>query len=504
MLEGLLITLQPMGLTLLALGTLLGIIVGCLPGLTATMALALLVPFTFAMSPELGLVMLAGLFVASAYADAIPACLINTPGTAAAMATTFVGYPMTQKGQGQRALIGACFASFIGAFPGALVMLGLAPTLAAFSLRFGAPEFFWLGVFALTIIGAVSAKSLLKGLAGGGIGLLVSTAGAGVTGGTARYTFGSPEMLGGISTVAALIGVFALRQVLVMVEERLQEIQVTQYETKRGETLKTIWDILRHQPANLIRSSGIGTFIGILPGAGPPIAALVSYNEASRWSKNRHNFGKGELEGVTASEVANNAGATAAMIPLLTLGVPGSAAAAVIMGSLFAHGLTPGAGLYETDPQVPYAFTFALILAGFFTFVFGSILSKYLVRVISLPSHYLIPAILVMCTVGSFAVRNNIVDLIGMIVLGVAAYLLHKVGIGPAPIALGIILGPIVENAFVTSLAMSRATSIWNVFFTRPLSILFIILTVISAIWPFISDRVLGSQTKEAVRAGDT
>lgn len=505
MLEGLITSLSPIALMFLLIGSLIGIVVGALPGLTATMSLALLVPFTFGLEPELGLMMIAGLLGSSMFADAVPAVLINTPGTASAMATTFDGYPLTRQGQGQRALVGASAGNLFGSLIGGVALLLLSQPLVELALSFGGSEYFWLGVFALTTIGALSAKSVLLGLMGGAIGLLVSAIGAGATGGVARYTFGIPNMLGGIHVVAALIGIFALRQALVMVEDRQQDTSVATYRKERGVVVETLRSIAFTQRLNIGRSGVIGTIIGILPGAGPPIAGLVSYNEAARWNRGEPAYGEGNLGGVIASEVANNSASTASLIPLLTLGVPGSAAAAVVMGALFAQGLTPGAGLYEQHPEVVYTFVFGTIWAGITACALAGMLSGVLIRMVTIPYHYLIATVLLLCLVGSFAIRNNPVDLIGMFALGLGSYLLGKIGIAPAPIALGVILGPIIEDAYIKAIALADATSVVEVFFTRPISIVFICLTVLAMLWPWLSAHLMKRSAARirAAAAGD-
>ena len=307
MLDGLMMALHPSYIFWLTVGVMVGMVVGALPGLTATMGTALLVPFTFALPAGAGLAMLGGLYVCAMYSDAIPACLVNTPGTPAAMATAFDGYPMTLKGRGQEAIVAACFSSALGTLFGAACYLLLAWPMMAVALKFGPPEFFWLGVFALTIIGSLAGKSVLKGLAGGAIGLLISSIGISHANEVARFTFGIPELRGGVSLVAALIGVFAIPQVLSMIAEFRTKETIVDYKPQRGVTLSTMVKVLS-EPVHFVRSAVIGSFVGILPGAGSPIAALVSYNEAVRWSKDKSQFGKGDVRGVTASEIGGGFG----------------------------------------------------------------------------------------------------------------------------------------------------------------------------------------------------
>ncbi len=479
MLDGLMMALQPSFIFWLTVGVMLGMVVGTLPGLTATMGTALLVPFTFSLPTGAGLAMLGGLYVCAMFSDAIPACLVNTPGTPAAMATAFDGHPMTLKGRGQEAIVAACFSSALGTLFGAACYLLLAWPMMAVALKFGPPEFFWLGVFALTIIGSLAGKSVLKGLAGGAMGLLISSIGISHANEVARFTFGIPELRGGVSLVAALIGVFAIPQVLLMITEFRKKETITEYKPQPGVTLKTVMKVLS-EPVHFLRSAAIGSFIGILPGAGSPIAALVSYNEAVRWSKDKSQFGKGELRGVTASEVANNACAPASLIPLVTLGVPGSSPAAVIAGALMLRGLNPGPELFQSDGTLVYSFGWSLMLAGVMTFIVGIIFAPVMIRIVSIPLRLLAPIIFFLSVIGAYAIRNDIFDVYLMFGLGVLVFLIRPLGIHPGPIGLGIILGPIIEPALVQALYISHASSIGSVFFTGTINIILIAVTVLS------------------------
>ena len=493
MLDGLMMALQPSFIFWLTVGVMLGMVVGTLPGLTATMGTALLVPFTFALPTGAGLAMLGGLYVCAMFSDAIPACLVNTPGTPAAMATAFDGHPMTLQGRGQEAIVAACFSSALGTLFGAACYLLLAWPMMAIALKFGPPEFFWLGVFALTIIGSLAGKSVLKGLAGGAIGLLISSIGISHANEVARFTFGIPELRGGVSLVAALIGVFAIPQVLSMIAQFREKETITEYKSQPGVTMRTVMKVLS-EPVHFLRSAAIGSFIGILPGAGSPIAALVSYNEAVRWSRDKSQFGKGELRGVTASEVANNACAPASLIPLVTLGVPGSSPAAVIAGALMLRGLNPGPELFQSDGTLVYSFGWSLMLAGIMTFIVGTLFAPLMVRIVSIPLRLLAPIIFFLSVIGAYAIRNDIFDVYMMFGLGILVFLVRPLGIHPGPIGLGIILGPIIEPALVQGLYISNASSISSIFFTGTINIILITITVLSiglVAWTRFKDRAL-------------
>ena len=502
MIDGLIQALAPEYMFWLTVGVLLGMVVGTLPGLTATMGVALLVPFTFGLPPGAGLAMLGGLYVCAMFSDSVPAVLVNTPGTPSAMATAFDGHPMTLQGRAHEAIVASCFSAIPGALVGAGCYLLLAWPMISIALLFGPAEFFWLGVFALTIVGSLGGKSMLKGIAGGGIGLLISSVGISHAADVSRYTFGIPELRGGVSLVAALIGVFAVPQVLSMITELRKKDYIAEYKPKRGVALKTMLEVLG-QPVHVMRSALIGTFIGILPGAGGPIAALVSYNEAVRWSRNNRNFGKGDMRGVTASEIAGNACAPASLIPLVTLGVPGSSPAAVIAGALMLQGLNPGPELFQTNGTLIYAFGWSLMLAGIVTFILGSLFAPWLARIVSIPLRLLAPLIMFLAVIGAYAIRNDIFDVYLMLGLGVFVFLVRKIGFHPGPIGLGLILGPIIEPALVQAMYLSDATSVGRVFFGSTVNIILIALTVFSVafvIWTRRKERAL-ERANEPVEA---
>lgn len=482
MIQGLLDSLALSSMLVIIIGVFLGILVGALPGFTATMGTALLLPFTFDLEPLQGLAMLGALYVASQFADAVPACLVNTPGTPSAMATALDGFPMTQRGEGQKALIASGFSALVGTLIGGLTFLFLARPLAGIALKFGPAEFFWVGVFSLTIIGSIAGNSLLKGLSGGLLGMLIGTIGISATGSVSRYTFGDPDLRGGVNIVAALIGVFALPQVLNMVSERKTNLTIAKYTRSAGVALETVKEILR-RPTNLIRSSVIGTVVGILPGAGGPVASLVAYNEAQRWSKDRRKFGKGAMEGVIASEAAGNGCAGGAMVPLVALGIPGSAPAAVILGALLLQGIQPGPQLFGSRPELVFGFGWSIIIAGAVTFVASMLLAGSLARMVMIPVRLLAPLVLFLSVIGSFAIRNSMTDVYMMVGIGIVVYLLGMVGVHAGPIGLGVILGPIIEPALVQAMSLSMGSSISQVFLTSRVSIFLIVLTIVSTGW---------------------
>ena len=497
--NGLFHALEGWNLLLIIFGTFLGIVFGSMPGLTATMGLALLVPFTFGMEPAAGLIMLAGIYVGAMYADAIPAILINTPGTPAAIATTFDGFPLAQKGKAQQALVTAAFASFVGSVIANIVLATLAEPLAELSLKFGPPEYFWLGIFGLTIISVLSSGSLLKGYLTGFIGLILSAVGMASLSGDARLTFGFPELQSGISLAGALIGFFCLPEILSTIIGKGQDNYTGE---KIRPSLKilfaTIFDLLK-MPFLLIRSALIGLVVGIAPGAGGNIASMVSYSEATRWDKNPEEFGKGTIRGVAASEAANSAMAPGSLIPLLTLGIPGSPPAAIILGALMLHGMQPGVDLFATYGGITYTFMMGLFVAAFAILIFGSLGSFLFSLLINIPAKSLAPVILLMTVLGSYAIRNNLLDVWVMLIFGGIGFFLNKLSYHPAPLVLGFILGPYIEEGLVQSTMIGGAKG-GVVFYmiSSPISIVLIGLCVITALWPILFRRsVLENQNKE-------
>lgn len=481
---------DPMSFLLMVLAVGAGMIVGSLPGLTATMALALLVPFTFTMPPTTALMMLGGVYVGAIYGGCIAAILVNTPGTPSAIATTFDGYPLTKKGKAEEALATATTSSSIGGLIGAIILLLFSPLLANVALKFGPPEYFWLAIFGLTIIASLSSKSILTGLIGGTLGLLLGTIGISPIGGDMRFTFGMYQLQSGLQLIVALIGFFCIPEIFNMVQEKAKDLSVKdKFKSKKGVTLSVVKDLIK-KPFLLIRSALIGAFVGIVPGAGGNIAALVSYNEAIRFSKNPEEFGKGTIDGVAASEASNNSEVAGSLVPLLTLGIPGAAPAAVLLGALMLQGLRPGPELYTAHGVITYTFLISLIFANIALFFLGIYGAKYIARVINVSTHYLVPLIVFMTIIGSYSIRNNMLDVYFMLLFGVVGYVTKKLGYHPGPIVLGLILGPIAENGLVQSMLMGTSQgSMLAVFFTRPISIVLIILCIVSAIWPFISDK---------------
>jgi putative tricarboxylic transport membrane protein len=481
----------PANLLLLAVGVAAGTVVGALPGLTATMGIALLVPFTFTMQPVHGLILMGGIYVASIYGGSFSAILLNTPGTPSAIATTFDGHPMARRGQSYQAIVAATAASVLGGLIGVLFLLFLSPPLSRLSLRFGPPEFFWLTAFGLTIIATLASDSILKGLIGGTFGLLLSMIGIAPIEGSVRYTFGSVSLQNGIALIPALIGFFCIPEVLGMIERKGEHYTAIPYRRQRRVLWRVLVRIVR-RPFLVIRSAVIGTIVGIIPGAGGNIAAMVSYNEAVRASRTPEQFGKGNVDGVVAAESANNAEVSGSLIPLLTLGIPGAPPAAVLLGALLLHGMRPGRELFTHHGVITYTFMLSLVLANLLLLPVGIFSGRWISRLVTrLPVTLLAPLVFFLSVIGSFAINRNMLDVYGMLIFGLVGYVGRRMKIGPGPIVLGLILGSICEQGLVQSILLGRASgSVLAMFFTRPLSIVLILLTLVSAGWPFIAQAI--------------
>ncbi|MBQ0746450.1 MAG: tripartite tricarboxylate transporter permease [Marinobacter sp.] len=482
--------LTPFNLMLALIGVVLGTVIGALPGLSATMAVAVLVPFTFSMEPASGLIALGAIYTGAIYGGAFAAILVNTPGTPSAIATTFDGYPMARRGDGGLAITLANLASVFGGMVGAIALLLLAPPLAKVALVFGPPEYFWLAVFGLTLISALSVGNTLKGLVGACLGLLLSMVGVAVVGGDVRYTLDSPALLGGIDITSALIGLYCVPVILDLVATRAAHLKINSDIEKDGIRLREAMGIAWRSKFNVIRSSVIGTVIGILPGAGGSIAGLVSYTEARRSSKYSANFGKGEPDGVIATEAANNATVGGGFIPTLVLGIPGTPPDAIILGALLVQGIKIGPTLFNSESQVVYTFIFGLLIATVLMLPAGLLIGRYAYKsVVSFPKSLLVPTVAFMTVVGSFAIHSNINDTQMMLGLGVVAWVLNRYGFAPSPIVLGLVLGQIAEQGFVQTYLIGNAThNISGMFFGRPISIGIILAALLTLGYPFFAE----------------
>ena len=481
--------LTPFNLALALGGVVLGTVVGALPGLSATMAVAVLVPFTFTMDPAAGLIALGAIYTGAIYGGAFAAILVNTPGTPSSIATTFDGYPMAKRGDGGLAVTLATIASVVGGLVGAFSLLLLAPPLARVALAFGPTEYFWLAVFGLTLIAALSVGNTLKGLIGACLGLLLSMIGVAVVGGDVRYTLGMQAFLGGIDITSALIGLYCIPVVIDLVATRDPHLKVQDEAdgVRFGEALAIAW----RSKVNVLRSSVIGTVIGILPGAGGSIAGLVSYTEARRSSRTPERFGQGDPDGVIATEAANNATVGGGFIPTLVLGIPGTPPDAIILGALLVQGIKIGPTLFSAEAQVVYTFIYGLLIATVLMLPAGLLIGRYAYKsVVNIPKAVLVPTVALLTVIGSFAIHSNIQDTQVMLGLGVIAWVLNRYGFAPSPIVLGLVLGEIAEQGFVQSYLIGNASGRpVEMFFGRPISIGIIIAAVVTLLYPFVAQR---------------
>ena len=473
-------------------GVIAGTVIGSLPGLTATMAVAVLVPITFTMQPASALILMGAIYTGAIYGGAYSAILLNTPGTPSAIATTFDGFPMAKKGDGDLAITLACLSSVFGGIVGAVFLLILAPPLAEVALAFGSVEYFWLAVFGLTLISALSKGNLLKGLIGACLGLLLSTVGVAEISADVRFTFGSQVLLGGIETVSALIGLYCVPVLIDLVATSDKHLKVTH--VPKGYRLKEALKISWLHKFNLLRSSVIGTLVGVLPGAGGSIAGLVSYSEARRTSKNREQFGKGAPEGIQATESANNATVGGGFIPTLVLGIPGTPPDAVILGALLIQGIRTGPALFTGDSSLVYTFIFGLILATILMLPTGLVIGRYAYKIIiTVPKAMLVPTVAFMTIIGTYAIRNSVSDVVIMVTLGVVGWILNRAGFSPSPIVLGLILGSIAEQGFVQAWTIGSASDdLIGMFFGRPISIAIVLFIVMTVFYPLVRGYLTG------------
>lgn len=481
-------------------GTALGIVIGCLPGLSAAMGVALMLPLTFTMPPDTGLIVLGAIYCGAIFGGSISAILIHTPGTPASAATAIEGYQMTLQGRAGKALATACWSSFWGGLLSCISLYFFAPLLAQLALKFMSAEKFWLGIFGLTIIAGVSSKSIIKGLMSGALGLLLSTIGLDPIDGTKRFMFGQAFLAEGVNTTCALIGLFSMSQVFILAEKKIVErARAQKFSDKltltRAEK-KLLWP-------TVIRSWIIGNIIGILPGAGASIACFMGYNNAKSFSKHKEEFGHGSIEGVCGSEAANNAVTGGSLIPMLTLGIPGESVTAVLMGGLIIQGLAPGPELFTQHADMTYTFFAGFVLVQFFMLALGTLGCRGFAQISRLSDAILIPCVTVLCVIGSYAIHKNFADVIVMLIFGVLGYFMRKFDLNTAAVVLALILGPISEKGLRGALRVSGGDV--SVLFKSPVSWVLIVLSIIGIFSPFLMNRfekkVAGTDLEESTES---
>ena len=449
------------GLSVLILGTLLGIVMGALPGIGSTVAVAMILPFTLTMDQAPAILLLIAIYAGSVYGGSVSAILINTPGTPQSAATCLDGYPMAQRGEAGKALGWATLASVAGGLASALLLIFAAPQLAAFALNFGPIETFALVLLGLTCIVSVSEGSLIKGLLAGMMGLFLACVGGDPITGEARFTFGYFPLISGFNLLAVVIGIFALSEVLTRVAQKLETAK--SLVSFNGIVLPSLAE-WKGRWGGLLKSVSIGCGIGVLPGTGAATAAFISYAEARRSSPRSANFGKGEPDGLIASEAANNAVTGGALIPTMALGIPGDAVTAVMLATLTLHGVSPGVRLMTDNPTL-----IAAIFAGFFIInvmllPLGMLVSKVAAPLLQMRESFMLAAIVILCVVGVYFVRGNPFDLLIMVGAGVVGFLLRRQGFPMPPLVIGMVLGPTLEISLRQGLILTDGS--FSAFFT--------------------------------------
>lgn len=431
----------------LTLGTVSGLILGATPGLSPTMAVALLVPFTFHMDSATGLILLGAVYTSTVAGGSVSAILLRIPGAPSNIATMFDGHPMAKQGKAQEALYTAFISSLVGGLFGMVVLVLFTPPLARMAMQFGPSELFWLALFGITVMAGLSSGSVVKGLFGGAVGLLLSTVGYSPTLGVPRFVL-HDSVTGGIAIIPALIGLFAIPQVLTLVEE-LGKTTTAEKLTMQTGVLKAVIRKHLHYGKQLLLGSVLGSIIGVIPGAGGQVAGLIAYDQAKKISKHPETFGTGNPEGVAAVESSNNAMVGPSLIPTLTMGIPGSPTAAVLLGGLLIHGLFPGPDLFLNNADVVYTFLGSLILGQVFMSLFGLLLARYSHKVMKISPLIMIGAVGILSVIGTYSVQNSMDDVLIMLLLGVVMYVCGKFKFPSAPVVLGVILGPIAEENFI-------------------------------------------------------
>lgn len=483
-------------IALLLGGTLAGLILGALPGLSPTMAVALMIPFTFHMQPAAGLILLGAMYTSTIAGGAISAILVNVPGAPANIATALDGHQLAKNGRATEALHYCFTSSFIGGVLGIFILIFFTPPLAKLALKFGPTELFWVAILGITIIGTIGSDSVIKGLLTGLFGLALSTIGDNPMLGEERFVFTS-HVESGIHIVIALIGLFAIPQVFKLMEDTIKDKKnVAIHALGKTSLLKSVFYNLKRLRA-LSFGSLIGIIIGIIPGAGGQIAGLVAYDQVKKTSKDPSQFGAGEPDGIIAAESANNGIVGPSLIPLLTLSIPGSPTAAVLLGGLLIHGLFPGPELFTTHAEVTWTFINSLLVAQVFMLIIGLFLSQHSGWIMKVPEHYMAAIILILAVFGTYSIQSSYSDILIMMSLGIMMYFASKFGFGPAPLVLGIILGPIAEDNFLQGKLIGESgDGVWNYFTSGPINLSLIAISVVSIVYSVYS----GHQAKQKKR----
>lgn len=479
-LNGLMALADPHLLVLIFAATLGGVLVGALPGLNATTGVALLLPFTITMDPVPAIAILTTIYCAATFAGAITAILINTPGTSASATTCLDGYPLAQRGEAGKALGMAAVSSTIGGIISVVCLMAAAPLMARAAYNFAPPEYFALTVFGLSMLATIGDGSPVKNILAGAFGVLLATVGIDLLTSVERFTFGMNELSEGIPFVPVMIGVFGISELLVQADrldvERKQVIMKA-IKLPSREDYRRVW-------RTILRSSGIGTFIGILPAEGATVASMIGYNEARRWSKTPEEFGKGSLEGIAGSEAANNSATGGAMVPTLALGIPGSPTAAVILAGLMVHGLRPGPTMFTEQADFAFAIFWSMMFVNVLFFFIGLWGAKLFARVTLIPIQILWPIVFIFSIVGAYALEQSMMDVWIAVGSGIIGFFMRRHGFSVVPMSIGLILGGMLETRLGQSMVMLDEK--WWLMFTRPLSLFFFVLTALALFGPMV------------------
>ncbi|MEF3331413.1 tripartite tricarboxylate transporter permease [Oceanobacillus oncorhynchi] len=469
---------------LIVVGVILGLIFGSIPGLTATMAIAICLPITYGMDPVAGMSLLMGLYIGGVSGGLIPAILLKLPGTPSSIATTFDGYPLAQKGEPGKAFSFAIVSSFFGGLISIVALIIISPPLGKVALEFGPFEFFAIVIFSLTLISSLSGDSIVKGVLSGALGIAFALVGSAPIDAFPRFTFGFSSLDAGFDLLPVLIGLFAVSEILITAEKKVKNNKSTRlkkisYRVKMKEYFEQKW--------NFLRSTLLGLSIGVLPGIGGGTANIIAYATTKNLSKKPEEFGKGNPSGIVASESSNNAAIGGALVPLISLGIPGDTVTAMLLGGLVLHGLQPGPMLIQNSGEIVYGIFAALIIANILMAVFLFLGMRGFVRLLSIPQAILLPIILALCVVGAFGVNNRLFDVGALFFFGIIGYLMIKAKMPLTPLVLGFILGPILETNLRRGLMLSEGN--FMPFLTEPIAAGFLLLTVVSIAMKIYSNR---------------
>ena len=476
---------DPQLLLVLLVSTLGGVVIGALPGLNATNGAALLLPFTLSMEAIPAIASLVAIYCSATFAGAITAILINTPGTPASATTCLDGYPLAQRGEAGRALGLAVVSSTIGGVLSVICLMMAAPLLARMAYHFTPPEYFALTLFGMSMLASIGEGSPLKNLISGTFGVFLALVGVDMLTSVERFTFGSHDLYDGIGFVPVMIGIFGISELIVQassLDKRKERVSMKAVQLPTRDDYRQVWK-------TILRSSGIGIFIGILPAEGATVASMIGYNEAKRWSKTPEQFGKGAIEGIAGSEAANNAATGGAMVPTLALGIPGSATAAVILAGLMVHGIRPGPSMFTEQANFAYTIFWSMMLVNLLFLVVGLTGAKIFARITLIPTQVLWPCVFMVSIVGAYALDQSMFDVWIVLISGIIGFFMRRYGFSVVPLAIGLILGEMLEQRLGQSMVMLDEK--WWLMFTRPLALLFFCLTIAALFGPILWTKYL-------------